>query len=639
MVPFQYDSVDSPFFILTQLSTMEGRPMSPPTAFANIVGGLFLKLNPTPYIYFWAMIGGALCNALTAGFLGLLASRIFQGSPYLIIAGVLVSIIGSPFDNMDAIIQYYTLSRLLVIIYLYLFIYLVSRKKNTGFPYLFLGMLNAMLIFCLPQLIIYCVIPLIYFSIESFLFKSHEFRWKGLFFTIGGFFIFLLVILGLLNIFGFFAYPGPFFSSHKDALPLFALLHSNYHDLFQFYWFDLFWVILIVLLFVDKRKFKISKSILFCLILCLPICYLILKFASFYEKDIYNIWQMQFALYGSLNRTIILFPCYLAIFFIIYHFYPMCKNNVLYNKKGINCYLDNEIFRMAFTFKISPQQDEESQNVLTTVQTRLHLLGCFLKNFSKLPESNFVGISVVCCFVVLTFHICSSMGIYRAYYMQPIVLLFFLIPAIQFSIYCKKRFFINTFCVFLILASLLLQSIFSYSQPLKTSFTDAFIARPLRGMFFEKEYVLEQNKFIQEASQYIQPGIKIFMPTQEYGLLLALNARPQYAQYCIPADYLDKLRKGDRPEWILLHPQSWWEELLRKECNLQFLPENDIMFASLDCLQYIKSNLSQNNSLYDYIDIVFLLRKTILSEEYELVIKQDHYRLYHYKGKTKHLPT
>ena len=124
--------------------------------------------------------------------------------------------------------------------------------------------------------------------------------------------------------------------------------------------------------------------------------------------------------------------------------------------------------------------------------------------------------------------------------MQPIVLLFFLIPAIQFSIYCKNAFY-QYFLCFLILASLLLQSIFLFPAA-KNVIYRCFYRAPITRMFFEKEYVLEQNKFIQEASQYIQPGIKIFMPTQEYGLLL-FNARPQYAQYCIPADYLDKLRK------------------------------------------------------------------------------------------------
>jgi len=636
MAPLQYDYVDNPFFILAQLSTMEGRPMSPPTAFVNIVGGLFLKLNPTPYIYFWAMIGGALCNALTAGFLGLLASRIFRGSHYLIIAGVLVSFVGSPFDNMDAIIQYYTLSRLLVIIYLYLFIYLVSRETDMDYPYLFLGMLNAMLIFCLPQLIFYLFIPLIFFSIESFLFKSQKFRWKEFLFILVGFFITLLLMLGLLEIFGFYAYPEPIFSFHEDAPSLFALMHDNYnyHDLFMNGGLDFVWVILIVLLFVDEHKFKTSKSFLFCLTLCLPICYLILKFVSVYENDIHGIFQMQFALYSYLNRIMLLFPCYLVILFTIYYFYPDWKK--IFSDQGFNYHLANEKFSMEFKLKMSHQQNEESQGFLASGVSPRHSLKIFLKKFSKLSVLNFVGISTVCCFVVLTFHVFSSMGLYRAYYMQPIALLFFLIPAIQLSIYRKKRIYIISFCIFMMVASLLIQNTFSYSQPLKTSFTDAFISAPLRGLFYEKKYVLTQNEFIQEASQYIQPGTKIFMPSQEYGLLLALNARPQYVSYFIPGNHLKKLQNGERPEWILLHPQPWWEEVIRKEFRLRFMPEDNLMFAPFSCLQDIKLHLPKQSTLYGYIDMIYWLRKIILPEEYELVIKQEHYRLYRHKGRTKH---
>ena len=606
--------------------------MSPSTVFVNIIGGLFLKLNPTTYIYFWALIGGALCNALTAGFLGLFAALIFRGSPYLIIFGVLVSIIGSPFDNMDAIIQYYTLPRLIIITYLYLFIYLVSREADTVAPYFFLGALNSILIFCLPQLVIYCAIPLIYFSIESFVFKSHEFRWKEFLFIIGGFSFSLLLMLAVFNMFGYFEYPESFFSFHANAMSFFDLLYSNYHDLFQLHWFDIVWIILIVLLFMDEKRFKF-KRLLFCLTLCFPICYLILKISSIGEKDVFNIWHMQFFLYSDMNRTIILFPCFLAIFLIIYHFYPLCKN--IFLKRNI--IFGNSKVRMSFTFKMSPKHGhgELSQDLTTDSQIRCHPLKNFLKKISKLPESSFFGISIVCCFVILTFHVCSSMGAYRAYYMQPVASMFFLIPAIQISIRNNKRFYINALCIFLIVSNLLIQNIFSYSQPIKTSFTEAFISLPLRGLFYEKEYVLAQNEFVQEASRHIQPGSKIFMPTQEYGLLLALNARPQYVSYCIPANYLDKLRKGDRPEWILLHPHPWWEAVIRQENNIRFLPEKDLIFAPISSLRYIKDHLQPNSVIYAYIDIVYFLRKIVFPKEYELVIKHNHYHLYRYKGQAK----
>jgi hypothetical protein len=91
-------------------------------------------------------------------------------------------------------------------------------------------------------------------------------------------------------------------------------------------------------------------------------------------------------------------------------------------------------------------------------------------------------------------------------------------------------------------------------------------------LFYEKEYVLAQNEFVQEASRHIQPGSKIFMPTQEYGLLLALNARPQYVSYCIPGTiWINCEKEIDRNGFFCI-PIPGGKQL-SQENNIRFLPE------------------------------------------------------------------